>query len=58
MEALESGTIPSADLYREVLSDRDRLLEEIAARNLKIADLERCLDLAADMVQCMQKVPV
>ncbi|MDD3089963.1 MAG: hypothetical protein PHT95_08495 [Candidatus Omnitrophica bacterium] len=33
------------DLYQAVLDDRDRLLDEIRQRDIKIAELERALDL-------------
>lgn len=56
MQALEAGAIPSTDLYREVLADRDRLLDEIRARDKKIADLERCIALGAEMVSCLSRV--
>lgn len=45
MQALQAGQIPAAGLYREVLADRDRLLEEIRKRDEKIAELERCIAL-------------
>ncbi len=56
MRALEAGQIPASDLYREILADRDRLLNEIRARDQKISDMERCLGLATDMIDCLQKV--
>jgi phage shock protein A len=56
VQALEAGAIPPEDLYREVLADRDRLLEEIRARDQKIAELERCIALGADMVICLTRV--
>jgi hypothetical protein len=56
MQALVAGQIPAGDLYREILADRDRLLNEIRARDQKIADMERCLTLATDMIEAMQKV--
>lgn len=56
LQALESGTIPAQDLMREVLADRDRLLSEIYRLRVKIVEQERCLGLAAQMIDCMQTI--
>ncbi len=56
MQALQAGQIPAPDLYREILADRDRLLNEIRARDRKIAELERCVALGADLVSCLSRV--
>jgi flagellar biosynthesis/type III secretory pathway chaperone len=55
MQALVAGQIPASDLCREVLADRDRLLEEIHIRDQKIAELKRCIALGADMVICLTR---
>jgi hypothetical protein len=44
------------DLYKEVLADRDRLLEEIAVRNTIIVEKDRALALAAEMIECMTHI--
>ena len=56
MKALQTGNIPVSDLYKDILTDRDRLLEEIAKRDRKIAEYERGLCLAADMIMCISQV--
>ena len=48
-----TGSVPAANLYKDLLDDRDRLLEEIAKRDQKIAEYERGLCLAADMITCI-----
>jgi hypothetical protein len=48
-----TGSVPAADLYKDLLDDRDRLLEEIAKRDAKIAEYERGFCLAADMIMCL-----
>lgn len=48
-----TGSVPAANLYKELLADRDRLLEEIAKRDAKIREYERGLCLAADMITCI-----
>lgn len=48
-----TGSVPAASLYKDLLADRDRLLEEIAKRDAKIAEYERGLCLAADMITCI-----
>lgn len=53
MQALQNGSIPAANLYKDLLDDRDRLLEEIAKRDRKIAEYERGFCLAADMITCI-----
>lgn len=55
MQALQTGNIPAADLCKELLADRDRLIEEIAKRDAKIAEYERGLCLAADMIMCISQ---
>lgn len=55
MGALEAGQIPASVLARDILADRDRLLEEVRRRDQKIANLERCLSLSAQMIDCLQK---
>jgi hypothetical protein len=48
--------LPVNDLYKDILADRDRLLEEIASRNARIAEQERCLALAAEMIECLTHI--
>lgn len=48
-----TGSVPAANLYKDLLADRDRLLEEIAKRDAKIQEYERGLGLAADMIMCL-----
>ena len=38
------------DLYKAVLDDRDRLLDEIRQRDAKIAELERALALRDQLI--------
>ena len=56
MQALEAGQIPMMDLLAATDAYWNSLLDEIHRRDQKIADLERCLKLATDMVVCMQDV--
>jgi hypothetical protein len=51
MQALQSGQIPAQDLAREILADRDRLLEQIYLRDTKIAELEHGQKIAAAMIE-------
>jgi hypothetical protein len=41
-------------LIENLLADRDRLLEEIYQLQTKVADQERCLGLAAQMIETME----
>ena len=52
--ALEAGQIPAADLYRAVLDDRDRLLEENAGLRKQVNDLKRAIDLGQELVGVME----
>ena len=52
--ALEAGQIPDADLYRAVLDDRDRLLEENAGLRKQVNDLKRAIDLGQELVGVME----
>ena len=54
LAALEAGQIPPQDLYRAVLDDRDRLLEENAALRTQVADLRRAIDLGKALVGVME----
>ena len=56
LRALEAGTIDPAALCIELQTDRERLVEEIAAKNIKIGELERCLAIAADMITCLSNI--
>ena len=56
MHALQTGNIPVADLYKDILTDRDRLLEELAAKNSRIVELEGGLVKAAEMIMCLSKL--
>jgi len=38
------------DLYQAVLDDRDRLLDEIRQRDIKIAELERAISLRDQLI--------
>ena len=38
------------DLYQAVLDDRDRLLEEIEKRDIRISELERALSLRDQLI--------
>ena len=51
--ALEARQLPPAAMCSELLADRERLIEEIAKRDAKIAEYERGLCLAADMITCI-----
>lgn len=53
LAALEAGQIPPQDLYRAVLDDRDRLLEENAALRRQVTDLRRAIDLGKTLVGVM-----
>jgi hypothetical protein len=37
-------------LYRDVLDDRDRLLDQIRQRDIKIAELERAISLRDQLI--------
>ena len=54
MAALEAGQIPTADLYRAVLDDRDRLLEENAGLRKQVNDLKRAILLGQELVGVME----
>ena len=41
---------PCDVLYRDVLADRDRLLEEIEKRDIRISELERALSLRDQLI--------
>ena len=56
MQALRTGNIPVADLYKELLADRDRLLEEIARKNAMIVERDRALRLSAEMIECLTHI--
>ena len=54
LAALEAGQIPAQDLYRAVLDDRDRLLEEIAGMRKQVNDLKRAILLGQELVGVME----
>jgi hypothetical protein len=54
LAALEAGQIPAQDLYRAMLDDRDRLLEENAALRRQVTDLRRAIDLGKTLVGVME----
>jgi hypothetical protein len=56
MKALQTDNIPVADLYKDLLTDRDRLLEELAAKNSRIVELEEGLVKAAEMIMCLSRL--
>lgn len=56
MKALQTGNIPVADLYKDILTDRDRLLNELAAKNSRIVELEDGLRQAGDMIRCLSRI--
>lgn len=56
LDALQTGQAPAGGLYRDLLADRDRLLEEIAARDAIIVEKDRALGLAADMIECLTHI--
>ena len=56
LDALQAGQVPAGDLCRELLADRDRLLEEIATRDAIIVEKDRALKLAADMIECLTHI--
>ena len=53
LAALEAGQIPAQNLYRAVLDDRDRLLEENAGLRKQVNDLKRAIDLGKTLVGVM-----
>jgi hypothetical protein len=56
MQALQNGNIPVADLCKDLLADRDRLLEELARKNAMIAERDRALKLSAEMIECLTHI--
>jgi hypothetical protein len=55
LEALQTGQVPAGDLCREMLADRDRLLEMFARR---LAEKEATIQLQAEMIESMGQRPV
>ncbi len=53
LRALEARQLSPAAMCSELLADRERLIEEIAKRDAKIAEYERGLGLAVDMIMCL-----
>jgi uncharacterized metal-binding protein len=53
MQMLRFGQISASDLCYVVLTDRERMLEEIAARDRRILLLENCLKQATQMIECL-----
>lgn len=56
MTALQTGNIPDADLCKELLTDRERLVEELATKNSRIVELEATLALSGDLVRCLSRI--
>ena len=54
LAALEAGQIPAQDLYRAVLDDRGRLLEEIAGLRKQVNDLKRAILLGQELAAVME----
>ena len=57
LAALEAGQIPAQDLYRAVLDDRGRLLEEIAGLRKQVNDLKRAILLGQELAAVMEGQP-
>lgn len=51
VDILPPGETNIIDLARIIFADRDRLLDEIAARDLKIRELERALGLRDELLR-------
>ena len=56
IDALQTGHVSAEDLCKNLLADRDRLLEELARKNTMIAERDRALKLAADMIECLTHI--
>lgn len=54
LAALEAGQIPAQNLYRAVLDDRDRLLEENAGLRKQVNDLKRAILLGQELAAVME----
>lgn len=53
MRAAVDGQIPVRAFAQEILADRDRLLEQIRLRDVKIIEQQRALAAAAKMIDCL-----
>ena len=51
VELLASGRVPAGQLLEAILADRDRLIDMIAERDLKIRELERALALKIEILR-------
>lgn len=56
MAALQTGNIPDANLCKELLTDRERLVEELAAKNSRIVELEAALKMSGEMIRCLSRI--
>ena len=53
IDALQTGHVSAEDLCKNLLADRDRMLEELARKNAMIAERDRALVLSAQMIMCL-----
>jgi len=49
-DLLASEQVPSGQLFKAILADRDRMIDMIAERDQKIQELERALALKIEIV--------
>ena len=54
--ATQTGNVSDADLYKDLLTDRERLEEELAAKNSRIIELENGLRIAGEMIRCLSRI--
>jgi hypothetical protein len=57
IQLLESRAVPDAALYQAVMDHEAWQHEQIAIRDRKIAELERSLKLATEMLACVNRHP-
>jgi hypothetical protein len=50
------GNVSDVDLCKELLTDRERLVEELAVKNSRIVELEAALKMSGEMIRCLSRI--